>query len=203
MEKIINSRTQQAMSTKSKIFERAIILINQKGYDNVRVQDICSEAGISIGAFYHHFKNKESIITESFKKIDELFEKNLGNIMKNKGAPERILSFFLLFSGFVNYMGLDFTSQLVKSEVTSDYRLTSNLQRPIAHTLKNIVLEGQSSGQIRNDMPAERIVRELLRLARGIVFHWCVNKGEYSLEKEIDEALRMYLQCYMTSYINT
>ena len=43
-----------------KLLEAAIQVIRSKGYSAARVEDICAEAGLTKGAFFHHFPSKEA-----------------------------------------------------------------------------------------------------------------------------------------------
>ena len=56
------SRTLQAEQTKKMLLEVAVKLMGKHGYDNVKIEDICKESNVSVGAFYHHMKNKAGII---------------------------------------------------------------------------------------------------------------------------------------------
>lgn len=47
--------------TRIKIIESAIKLFSNRGYNKASVDDICEEAGISKGAFYHHFESKQAL----------------------------------------------------------------------------------------------------------------------------------------------
>jgi len=48
--------------TKKKIFENAICLFRQRGYDNVSINDIAELTGIRQSAVYNHFKSKQEIL---------------------------------------------------------------------------------------------------------------------------------------------
>jgi len=52
---------QRSEETRTKIMDAAIKLFSQQGYNKASVDDICTEAGISKGAFYHHFKSKQEL----------------------------------------------------------------------------------------------------------------------------------------------
>jgi AcrR family transcriptional regulator len=52
---------QRSEETRTKIMEAAIKLFSNYGYNKASVDDICAEAGISKGAFYHHFKSKQGL----------------------------------------------------------------------------------------------------------------------------------------------
>ncbi|MCB9992513.1 MAG: TetR/AcrR family transcriptional regulator [Hyphomicrobiaceae bacterium] len=51
----------EAMNTRDRLIGAMIDLVRQKGYDAVRVEDVCAAAGVSKGAFFHYFKSKQEI----------------------------------------------------------------------------------------------------------------------------------------------
>ena len=61
-----NTRTSdkpfQFVGTKKKIFDSAIQLFTQKGFENVTMSDLAKTAGIKQSAVYNHFKSKQEIL---------------------------------------------------------------------------------------------------------------------------------------------
>lgn len=55
---------QRGEETRSHILDVAGDLFAQRGYDATSVADICEGAGVTKGAFYHHFESKQSIFLE-------------------------------------------------------------------------------------------------------------------------------------------
>ncbi len=51
-------------STRSHIIEAATHLFSKTGYDATGVAEICQAAGVSKGAFYHHFPSKQAVFME-------------------------------------------------------------------------------------------------------------------------------------------
>jgi TetR/AcrR family transcriptional regulator, transcriptional repressor for nem operon len=51
----------QNPSTKPNLLDAALTVIRTKGYTATTVHDICTEAGLSKGAFFHHFSSKEDL----------------------------------------------------------------------------------------------------------------------------------------------
>ena len=45
--------------SRQKLLGAALKVIREKGYAAMRVDDICAEAGLTKGGFFHHFKGKE------------------------------------------------------------------------------------------------------------------------------------------------
>ncbi len=46
---------------RDKILEAALLLIRTKGYSATTVDDLCAAAGVSKGAFFHHFDSKDTL----------------------------------------------------------------------------------------------------------------------------------------------
>jgi TetR/AcrR family transcriptional regulator, transcriptional repressor for nem operon len=49
-------------TTKTKLLMSALKLIRTKGYGATTVDDLCQDAGVTKGAFFHHFKTKEEAV---------------------------------------------------------------------------------------------------------------------------------------------
>ncbi len=48
-------------SARTKILEAALSVIRTKGYSATTVDDLCAAAGVTKGAFFHHFKSKDEL----------------------------------------------------------------------------------------------------------------------------------------------
>jgi TetR/AcrR family transcriptional repressor of nem operon len=48
-------------SAKHRLLDAALALIREKGYSATTVDDLCARAGVTKGAFFHHFKSKEEL----------------------------------------------------------------------------------------------------------------------------------------------
>jgi AcrR family transcriptional regulator len=55
---------QRGEETRSHILDVAGELFAQRGYDATSVADICDGAGVTKGAFYHHFESKQAVFLE-------------------------------------------------------------------------------------------------------------------------------------------
>ncbi len=63
-EKVELSRQQRkSQETREKIFQAAKKILQKKGYEELSIKNICEEAGVSNGSFYHHFKTKDDLLS--------------------------------------------------------------------------------------------------------------------------------------------
>jgi TetR/AcrR family transcriptional repressor of nem operon len=53
---------ERAEATRAKLIDTATDMIRRRGYNATAVDDICKSAGITKGAFFHHFRTKEALV---------------------------------------------------------------------------------------------------------------------------------------------
>jgi TetR/AcrR family transcriptional repressor of nem operon len=53
--------SQEVSTSKTRLLDAAIDLVRTKGYAATAVDDICHEAGVTKGSFFHHFKSKDDL----------------------------------------------------------------------------------------------------------------------------------------------
>jgi AcrR family transcriptional regulator len=81
---------QRSEETRSRILESSVKLFSNRGYNKASVDDICAEAGLSKGAFYHHFESKQALFLALLdgwlQTIDHAIEAS-----KDKTTPETFM----------------------------------------------------------------------------------------------------------------
>lgn len=81
---------QRSEETRARILESSIKLFSNRGFNAASVDDICEEAGVSKGAFYHHFETKQTLFLTLLdgwlQTIDNAIEAS-----KDKNAPETFM----------------------------------------------------------------------------------------------------------------
>lgn len=57
--------------SKLRLLDATLKIVRIKGYSATRVEDICAEAGLTKGSFFHHFKSKEDLALAAAALWDE------------------------------------------------------------------------------------------------------------------------------------
>lgn len=187
------NRQKQASATKQKIFSCAISLFAQKSYENVTVQDICTEAEVSVGAFYHHFKSKENILDEGYRLFDQNSEEAW-----NSGHPDSPLEaiHFLISeqAHSMEHMGAPAALQYFKNQLSGGEKYILDPDRFFYRMIRRCVETGVSDGVLSGDSAA--ITEDLLGATRGIIYDWCLHDGAYDLSVRSQRMVDMIIKYY-------
>lgn len=197
-EQNLTNRQKQALKTKKKIFDTAIKLLKEVGFENLTINKICKEAGVAVGSFYYYYKSLDFVVVELYKKVDGDFKRIGENDVLTGSTKDRILK---LVDIQVNYgldLGLDFIIQLYKSQVTMGSEYFGSWERELPKIFIDTIAEGQTKGEVKGDYEASKIGREIIILVRGYIYDWCVHKGNYDLLTNVKEAVEKYLEFYLT-----
>jgi len=84
---------QRSGETRSRILISALHVFSQTGYDGSGVAEICSAAGVSKGAFYHHFPSKQAVFLELLHLWLADLDQRLNDVqLESMDVPETLIS---------------------------------------------------------------------------------------------------------------
>ena len=189
---------QRSEETINQIMAAAIQLFSHSGYDSASVADICAKAGVSKGAFYHHFPSKQelflAIVDQWLQGIDTRLFSSTG---KNESVPQSItrmaktLGFvFQAASGqlpmFMEFMVQASRDQAVWGATIAPYR---RYQQQFASLLE----QGKKEGSIKPDVDVQTVSWSLLSLAIGILFQGVVDPKAADWERVTKTGVQLIL----------
>lgn len=192
MEEKLTNRQIQAMQTKNKIYNAAVELLENTGYQNIRIEDICKQAGVAVGSFYTHFKSKNDILVEIFKRADDYFRDEVAKSLENKSVLDKITDFFDYYAKYNESLGIDMVIQLYNFQ----NKMFITEGRYMQQLLNEIVSEAQKKGGLCLDMSCREISKQLFIVARGVVYDWCLHEGEYNIR----ETLRNFIKRMLSTF---
>jgi AcrR family transcriptional regulator len=89
---------QRGEETRGRILDAAVRKFAIAGYDAASVDDICSEAGVSKGAFYHHFPSKQAIFLALMNGWLSMIDMGMETVRKDT-VPETLIEMTNLLPG--------------------------------------------------------------------------------------------------------
>lgn len=185
-------------NTKGRIIAAAWKLFYEQGYEETTVEDIVFESETSKGSFYHYFKGKDDLMGTLANVFDEKYEELMQVMDPNLGAMEKLIyvnhELFAMIDGGVS---MDLLARLLSTQLLSrgeKHLLDRN--RTYFKLLRQIIAEGQQTGQLRRDRTVNEIVKAYALWERALLYDWCLCGGEYSLVAYTDSVTPMFLESY-------
>jgi AcrR family transcriptional regulator len=83
--------TPRAEDTRRKIYEAAMELFREKGFEQTTMRDIAAKAGVALGGAYYYFSSKEAIVLSFYQEMQEgSHEEILASIAAEKKLKDRL-----------------------------------------------------------------------------------------------------------------
>ena len=195
---------QRSEETRDQILTAAGQLFCKSGYEAAAVADICNLAGVSKGAFYHHFPSKQTlflaIIEEWLKGIDtQLFtERGKGEkVPQSLTRMAKTLGFVFKAASGQLPMFLEFMVQASRDKTV--WNATIAPYRRYQQQFHELIAQGQSEGSIKSEINPELASRVLISLAVGILLQGVVDPEAANWDEVTREGVQMILNSIQRS----
>ena len=66
-----DAKTPKGEETRARVFQTAMRLFREKGFEATTMRDVAAGAGLSLGAAYHYFPSKDSIVLAYYDQIQD------------------------------------------------------------------------------------------------------------------------------------
>lgn len=173
---------------KEHIFQVALSLMHQIGYDNITVRMICKEAGISTGMFYQHFDSKEDILAFYYDKARGDFEEVINRQLEGKPLPEQLVSFYVWVCNFTADLGVDFCRNFFSSK---NKQMNTNLFHNQMIEMTNRCIEDACAAGflLSPGRTPYAVSKDLCVIVKGIIFDWSAHEGSYNMAEFAENLL--------------
>ncbi len=185
-------------NTKQKIVSAAWKLFYEQGYDDTTVDDIVFESGTSKGSFYHYFEGKDALLGSLNILFDEKYEELEKILDPEMDAIDKLIYMnHELFEMIDSSVSIDLLARLFSSQlITHGEKHLLDRKRAYFKLIKNTVKHGQTKGEIREDITVSQMVNDYAMFERALLYDWCLADGEYSLVRNADRLMPMFLHEY-------
>jgi AcrR family transcriptional regulator len=178
-------RSRRWDATHQRIYDAAMQLFQEHGFERVNVGQIASAAGVSVPTFYAHYPSKEHVVLQL--PTAEMIAAVLAAQPAELPVGEKIRRATPLF--FAQWEGAERVSLLARWRIiatTPSLRLrAAEFERTTAGLIAD-ALPGEPGGEVR---PADSVVINayLSALTTGLLA-WADSNGEHRMEELVDEA---------------
>lgn len=188
----------RAEETRGRIVSAALACFAQSGYEATSVAALCSEAGVSKGAFYHHFPTKQALFLELLNAWLETLDAGLKSARLDAASVPESLRGMAGMAGFVLSaageqlpMFLEFMTQAAHDAEV--WKATVAPYVRYRDFFADLVRQGIAEGSLRPVDP-EITAEAIVSLAVGVILQGLLDPKGADWGRVMQGAMQMFLQ---------
>lgn len=183
-------RRDQARETERAILSASLALMREQGFETVSVRDICKRAGITTGAFYHHFPSKEALFTRGFAPLDDYMEAALAG--REGERPDRRL--WLILEAYARFMeeGGELIGRYYQRRIADPAAQPLDATRFTQTALLDCFRQARAEGLLTPEREPEWVADFCFRHFRGVVLDWVLHGYRYPLLPKMQEDYALF-----------
>ena len=179
-------RKEQARQTEQAILRSALELSRVKSFDKVSIRDICRRAGITTGAFYHHYASKEDLLSRGFSPLDTYMEEALRG-HEDEPPVDRLWRILSAYAHFTEEQGTELVARYYARRLSTPSAASMDPTRFTLRAMLDCLREAEEQGLLAGGQSAEWVADFLFRHFRGMVIDWILHRGSYPLLPKLEQ----------------
>ena len=189
------SKDSENIDCKQKIIDTTIALIKENGADQVTVRSVCNAADLSIGTFYHHFKDKDDLMM--YFVADSIFKEKKLKTSSDDPAG-RIVELYSTLIEQYQHLGADFMKSFY---TTGNTALSAYLGQTDGQFMPGSIMARSeqelaiaiAEGMLTGIPDSHQAASDICTIVKGCVFEWCLSGCAINLHDTINRIIRNYL----------
>lgn len=163
----------QSEQTQQKITKEATQLFVRKGFYGTSISDLAQATGLTKGAIYHHFENKDAIFFAVIDDVRQIWNNEVAReVMQAKDAPTRLT---ILLDKHAQLLKKNETICLVLNGllmemegINPDFMLAlKETYQQLTYFVEHIITRGQKAGEIRTDLDPRLVAMNIVGMLRA------------------------------------
>ena len=189
-------RKLQGKETERRILNAALDLMRDRGFDKVSIRDICKEAGITTGAFYHHFSSKEALLESGFAPLDDYMAGALAG--QEEEPPDlRLWRILSAYAKFMEQSG-ELIGRYYQRRIAEPGTRSMDATRYTLRAMLDCFRQAEGEGLLRPEHPPEWVADFCFRHFRGVVIDWALHQYSYPLLPKMQEDYKLFATLFHT-----
>lgn len=192
---------EEAEKTRRAILDAALQEFSLNGYNRTRLEDVAHRAGVTRGAIYWHFDNKQMLYTTLVRECHEEVEQRFFQAIHDGDSAEtwiRTLAEILVQTMETNsrFRAVHEVT-LFKTEFSEDVQHVLEEQREMTHHFvgvsRKLIQKGIDCGELIPSLDADRMAWALINLLQGVFLSWLWDPDAFELRPAVLDLIAMYL----------
>lgn len=187
----MQTNSDRTLKTTTNILIAATRLTRDKGWRDTTIRDICAAAGVSVGAFYHHFSSKQELMNHSFLLFDATLNEEL---QTGEGSPVELMKSVLMTqTAFIVREAGPLITEYYQNILADKNKSAADPNREYYQRVLHYAREAKAQGLLKDGMEPEYVTELLIKFVRGCIIDWCLHDYRYDVVAQTDNELDMLL----------
>ncbi|MDE6957570.1 MAG: TetR/AcrR family transcriptional regulator [Lachnospiraceae bacterium] len=183
----------KSRETKERIFQAARRILQKSSYENLSIKNICEEAGVSNGSFYHHFKTKDDLLSYYIEDQPSINPDLLDIPSNAEETKTAIIHVYLNYVKYCKELGVEFMSGYYTPKNQSlNPAIRTERPYPIV-TVRSYLEKAMIAKALPRTLNLDEITTDIRMIVIGNVFEWCLRNGDADFEGNMRRSLSHYL----------
>lgn len=193
MKKELTKKQQMTLAKKERIYEVAIALFKEYGYEKTSIRDICKNANVTTGSLYNLYENKAAILNNFKEKLTQNANLALQENNINLENPlETLMNYILSILSTFNELGAEMTLSLHnnRGNVWDNKTEGTDLLEKFVHLC-------QKNNTMKDDLSKQETADAINTIIYGLIYQWCDQNGTYNLIDKSKKLLPLFLSPFL------
>jgi AcrR family transcriptional regulator len=182
-------KNEQTGNTEEKILKQAMRLFLERGYHGTSIDDITQAVGLTKGALYWHFKNKEALLREIIERYEKSFLDGLIHAVSEvKGGAldkfEKYIRFNAAFAYYNREICVSFET-LAGELVGAHHRIEPEFRRiynKYQEFLSELIMQGKKERCFKKELDTDLAALAIMAFHHGVLVQWSMKRNEIDEE---------------------
>ena len=190
----LNNKSDIINLRRSQLVKAAYKVVSKKGFYNFTIRDIAREAKLSTGLVHYYFKNKQDLLVNLLKEVNDNLKRYLNSGLSGSTDPVEKLEIFIrqafnLVNVEKDYFSIifDFWTQINRSERMR--RANIKLFQSYRDECSSILQEGIEKG-VYVEMDVSYTTTIIISVIQGLIIQYVIDNNAFNYEEYTGKAIR-------------
>jgi len=194
----------QAKQTADRILIQAMRIFLEKGYHGTSIDDITRAAGVTKGALYWHFKNKEDLLHRIIEDFEKRFLDGMIRAVREiRGDVSKKIDKYFRYNAAFSYYNrelcVSFTT--LAAELVGAHHGTEpqfkRIYKKYQKFLARLILQGKQEKIFKKEIDTDLAALIVIAFHDGILIRWFMNQKEIDGEAYVNTFKKIMLKGLM------
>ena len=190
-------KQERSLETESALLRAALKLSLTKDSEKVTIREICTEAGVSVGAFYHHFASRQELFHRAFESFDRTLNQRMLQRIQSKPPVAALMDLLMFQVTYVSQEASGALSYYFRTILDDPMTASVNPDRTYYRAAYDCAHRIADTGLLRPDCSPAILAESSIIFIRGYLLDWCLHQQKYDVVARVRGILPVFLRSYV------